>query len=189
MRVIVLGTGRCGTTTFVRACQHLTNYTAGHETRAHLIGPDRFAYPDQHVEADNRLSWFLGELGQRFPDAHYVHLLRDREEVARSYLNRWGTKSIIRPFGQAIVMHWEEWSERERLEVCRFYVDTVTANVDAFLEGRAFTTMWLHEARESFPAFLDRIGAEGDLPAAAAEWAIRHNRSAPLSAVDLVEFR
>ena len=34
MRVFVLCTGRSGSTTFVRACQHIDNYTASHESTA-----------------------------------------------------------------------------------------------------------------------------------------------------------
>ena len=81
--VFVLCTGRCGSTTFDRACRHMTNWTAGHETRSHLTGPDRFAYPPRHIEADNRLSWMLGRLEQAYgADAAYVHLTRDAEAVA-----------------------------------------------------------------------------------------------------------
>jgi ferritin-like protein len=52
--------------TFIRACRHITNYTAGHETRSTLLGEDRIAYPRQHIEADNRLSWMLGKLGKKY---------------------------------------------------------------------------------------------------------------------------
>jgi hypothetical protein len=180
MRIFVLGTGRCGTTTFARACAHLTNFTAGHETRAKRIGADRFAYPDRHIEADNRLCWFLGELGHRFPDAWYVHLRRDREEVVDSFLRRWNTKSIIRAFGHQVVLHGADWPDDERRDVCGFYVDTVTANVAEFLAQRRSMTIWLSEAPVVFPAFLDWIDAEGDLAAAMAEWGIRHNAT-PMS--------
>ncbi|WP_100448573.1 hypothetical protein [Glycomyces xiaoerkulensis] len=36
-------------------------------------------------------------------------------------------------------------------------------------------TIWLERAEEQFPAFLERIGAEGDLDAAVAEWDTVHN--------------
>ncbi len=62
MNVFVLGTGRCGTTTFMKACRHVTNCTSGHETRVNHVGPERLSYPSNHIEADNRLSWFLGRL-------------------------------------------------------------------------------------------------------------------------------
>ena len=50
MRVFVLSTARCGSQTCERACRHLTNYTAGHETRKDTLAPDRFAV----LQADHR---------------------------------------------------------------------------------------------------------------------------------------
>jgi hypothetical protein len=32
MHIFILNTGRCGSTTCARACQHMTNYTAAHES-------------------------------------------------------------------------------------------------------------------------------------------------------------
>ena len=95
--VFVLCTGRCGSTTFARACQHLSNFTVGHESRVDLIGPDRLAYPQAHIEVDNRLSWMLGRLGAAFDDDEtlWVHLIRDEEETARSFVKRFG-RGIIR---------------------------------------------------------------------------------------------
>lgn len=66
MRVFVLTTGRSGSMTFHRAATYATNHTVGHETNAGRVGPERFAYPDNHIEADNRLAWFLGELDHRY---------------------------------------------------------------------------------------------------------------------------
>jgi hypothetical protein len=182
MNVFVLGTGRCGSTTFIRACEHLTNVTAGHETRVREIGQARFAYPDRHIEADNRLTWFLGRLGAQYPDALYVHLRRDPGEVVESFLRRWESRSIIRAFANQIVMHPRDWPPEQRREVCRFYVDMVTANVEQFLAGRSAVTMWLHSAQQAFPGFLDRIGATGDLDAAMAEWTVRHNATPSIPA-------
>ena len=181
MRVFVLSTGRCGSQTFERACRHLTNYTAGHETRKGRLAPDRFAYPDQHIESDNRLSWFLGTLGSTFdPDqTFYVHLTRDREQVAASYLARWDRAyrpSMIRAFGHALLMRRRTWPEEQRMEVCRFYVDTVNDNIAAFLPTQRHTlTGDIAEGGSWFPEFLDRIGAEGDLDAAVSEIGVRHH--------------
>lgn len=184
MNVFVLCTGRCGSLTFTRACQHLCNYTAGHETLSKCYGCERFAYPDQHIEADNRLSWFLGQLGSRFDEREvfYVHLRRDPEAVALSHLHRWNNDpsfraSIIRAFGYGIVKQTQDWPNQERIAVCRAYVDSVTANVDEFLRHRPSMTMWLEEAEDAFPVFLDRIGAQGDLERAQAEWTTVHNAS------------
>ena len=65
MNIFVLNTGRCGSTTFIKACQHIRNYTALHESRANRIAEQRLAYPRDHIEADNRLSWFLGRLDRQ----------------------------------------------------------------------------------------------------------------------------
>lgn len=182
MNVFVLGTGRTGTTTFIEACGHLTNYTSGHETRVRRLGRDRFKYPDNHIEADNRLSWMLGQLHQEYKvkDTLYVYLKRNRDEVAHSYLKRWNNgyrAGIITAFGHGIVMKAEDWTEEEKLEVCKFYVDTVNYNVTQFLKDKPSMTMYLEAIRDTFPEFLDRINAEGDIKAAMAEWDVKHNAS------------
>lgn len=172
--------------TTIRACEHLTNYTAGHETRTGAIGDGRLDYPDRHVEADNRLSWFLGDLGERFGDEPlYVHLRRDPEQVAASFLRRWRSRgakptgsSVVRAFAHGLMIHNEEWPEADRLDVCRFYVRTVTKNIEAFLADKTNTmTVWLEDANSWFPTLWDRIGGEGDLDMAMAEFGVRHNPS------------
>lgn len=180
--VFVLCTGRCGSVTFATACGHLTNFTAGHETRSARILDNRFAYPAHHIESDNRLSWQLGGLGQRFDgtDVLYVHLKRERDAVARSYAKRWDSSyraSIIRAFGHGIVMRTKDWPDERRVDVARHYVDTVNSNIEDFLRDRPSMTMNLESIQQDFPVFLDRIGAQGDLAAAMAEWDVRHNAS------------
>jgi hypothetical protein len=182
MRVFVLSTGRCGSTTLARACAWLTNYTSGHETRSRLIGDDRLDYPDRHIEVDNRLSWFLGELDARFgEDPLYVHLRRDPVLVAQSYAARWDNgypAGIIRAFGHGMVMRPTDWPEEERIEVARYYVRTVTANIEAFLADKPHTmTVWLDDAQVWFPRLWGRIGGEGDCEAAGKEFDVRHNAS------------
>ena len=89
MQIFVLGTGRCGSFSFIEACKYITNFTCGHETRSQKLGSARFDYPKNHIEADNRLSWHLGELEQKFPDqVFYVHLKRDRDKTAKSFSKR-----------------------------------------------------------------------------------------------------
>lgn len=181
MRVFVLSTGRCGSVTFARACGHALSHTSGHETNAGRIGAARFSYPDQHIEVDNRLSWFLGDLGRRFSPTRtlYVHLTRDREEVARSFVARWDSAyaaSIIRAFANGIVMEGRAWPEQRRIEVCQAYVDTVTANIEHFLATQPHHLhVSLKTAERDFAAFWDRCGLEGDREAALAEWTVRHN--------------
>jgi hypothetical protein len=89
VRVFVLCTGRTASTTIIRAFEHATNFTAGHETRSAIVD-GRLDYPDAHIEADNRLAWFLGSLDRQYGGAPcYVHLTRDPTAVQASFVRRW----------------------------------------------------------------------------------------------------
>ncbi|THV37096.1 hypothetical protein [Glycomyces buryatensis] len=182
MRVFVLSTGRCGSVTFSTACGYLSNFSAGHESRYKLVGDERFAFPDEHIEVDNRLTWFLGRLAREYDGTEvlYVHLRRDPEAVAQSFLRRWGgpqKASIIRAYAHGMLQRGAEWPEERRIEVCRDYVETVNTNIEAFIARRPSMTIWLDQAADRFPLFLDRIGAEGDLEAAVGEFQTVHNAS------------
>jgi hypothetical protein len=174
MNVFVLCTGRCGSHTFARACSHITNFTSNHESRKRALGSDRVAFPDQHIEIDNRLSWFLGRLERRFGNsARYVHLLRDPEEVALSYNQRWlGPNSLISAYRRGILTFS---SELEPIAVSRDLVSTINENIEAFLSSKKYTmTFRLENARQDWSKFWDWIGAEGCLAASLDEWAIRY---------------
>lgn len=177
----------------------MTNFTVGHESRASAYGPARFAYPDNHIEVDNRLSWFVGSLAEHHPDAHYVHLLRDADATARSFLARWNVHpppprprgriarlrwqmqvrhpraSLISAFGNGLLMRGKPWPRHKRLEVSRFLVDTVHANIRTFLADRPHVAVRLETAAQDFAEFWEWVGAEGDLDAALSEWQVRHN--------------
>lgn len=174
--VFVLSTGRCGSVTFYRACQHITNYSVGHEDRSRLIGKDRLAYPGSHIEIDNRLSWFLGRLQRRYGDkAFYVHLRRDPEAVAQSYLKRFGW-GIMAAYWNGIVQYGT--AVDRPLDVCRDYVETVESNIEFFLRDKSHAmTVELETARDDFERFWRWIGAEGDLGAALQTWESVHNAS------------
>lgn len=204
MRVFVLNTGRCGSHTFARACGHMTNFTAEHESRTRLYGKARLDYPEQHIEADNRLAWFVGRLHQQFPDARYVHLTRDADAVARSYASRWvkspppheagivaksrmrlglggrGLRSrITTGYAYSIITRREPWPDDDVLGLCRDYVDTVTANVVEFLRDKPHVSVHLETAADDFASFWDWIGAEGALDAALGEWSVKHDAGSP----------
>lgn len=176
-RVLVLCTGRCGSTTLARACAHFDGWTSGHESRTHLTGPARLAYPARHVEVDNRLSWYLGRLINEIgDDALYVHLTRDAEEVAQSFAQR-ANQGILRAWRQDILIHSRWRAPKSTLiEQCRDHVATVTANIEAFLATRRHVmTMRLETIEADFDRLVDRIGATGNLAAARTELARRHN--------------
>lgn len=176
MNVFVLNTGRCASTTFIRACERIDNYSAGHESRLKKIGEQRLAYPRNHIEADNRLSWYLGRLHERYgDDAFYVHLRRDMQQVAASYAKR-RDFGIMKALREGVLLGGEEG--QSDLELARDYVHTVDANIRHFLQDKTHVMrIELASVLDDFPRFWSAIGAQGDLQAALAEWNIRYNAS------------
>ena len=179
MNVFVLCTGRCGSMTFIEACKHIRNYTYAHESRAGVVGPGRVQYPADHIEADNRLTWFLGRLEQAYGDnAFYVHLTRDRMQTANSFNKRFQPGLIMHAYTHGILLKLP--AETNPLDVCLDYCDTVTSNINAFLEAKTRKMDFkLETAKEDFRVFWERIGAQGDLSAALAEWDNSNNYSVP----------
>ncbi len=179
MNVFILCTGRSGSTTFIKACQHISNYTAKHESRAGHLGEERLNYPDNHIEGDNRLSWFLGQLDQKYGDkAYYIHLKRSKDKTVRSENKRWYVRgSIVRPFCMGILMTpVARTTAQSRLQITADYYDCVTANIELFLKDKTRVMhMQLENIKEEFPKFWDWVAAEGDFEAAMSEFDVRHN--------------
>ncbi len=176
MNVFVLNSGRCGSTTFIAACRHIRNFSAGHESRVQLLGEARLAYPPRHIEADNRLSWMLGRLDRIYgKDASYVHLGRAPEAVAASFARRTGF-GILKAYHEGILLR--EGTPTDPLALALDYLDTVETNIALFLKDKPrVMTVRMETARDDFSRFWHWIGAEGDLDAALAEWNVRHNAS------------
>lgn len=181
MRVFILCTGRSGSTTIIKACKHIENYTSGHEMLANKIGSKRFNYPDNHIEADNRLSWSLGELNDLFGDeAFYVHLKRNRDKVAKSFFKRFYYQgSIIEAFSTGIKMiPSEQLTKNEKLKICYDYVDTVNANIELFLSDKTkVLTLNLENIESDFRVFWKHINAQGNIENAMKELKNKHNAS------------
>ena len=128
MNVFVLNTGRCGSTTFAKACGHISNFTCAHESRAGMLGDARFDYPANHIEADNRLSWLLGRLDEKYgDDAVYVHLLRDENDTARSFTKRYSGGIIKAYRGHGILLGVSE--ESDPMSVALDYCHTVNLSL------------------------------------------------------------
>lgn len=176
MNVFVLNAGRCGSTTWIEACRHIRNYSAAHESRAHLTGEARLDYPAQHIEADNRLSWFLGRLDARFgTDTFYLHLRRQSQPSIASFARR-NDFGIMHAYRDGILLGADPTLPAE--QVAADYLETVEYNIRLFLRDKPLQMdASLETAREDFALFWARIGAEGDLHAALAEFATCHNRS------------
>ena len=173
--VFVLCTGRCGSMGLAKAAQQFENYSAGHETRTHLLGFERFNYALGHIEVDNRLAWLLGRLQARYGDAaFYVHLKRDPIEVAQSYAKRSGW--LIDAYHKnGILMGCHD---SDLVKVAFDMVQTIEANIEVFLKDKSNKMIFnIKNAEEDFKAFAQNIGAKGDIEKGIEVLAARHNAS------------
>ncbi len=174
MNIFILNSGRCGSTTFIKACQHITNYTSAHESLLTETGSKRFNYAENHIEADNRLSWFLGRLDETFGDnAYYVHLSRDPDETADSFSKRINF-GILKAYEQGVLMH-----EKHKLsahEIATDYIETVESNIKHFLKDKSSTMdISLETIKADFTEFWNNINAQGNLAKALKELDINYN--------------
>lgn len=175
MNVFVLCTGRCGSVTITRACDHISNYTNSHESRSQMYGEERLNYPENHIEIDNRLSWLLGRLDEKYgDDAFYVHLKRDENATAASFVKRY-RKGIMK--GYQKILHGLPWNA-DKHAVALDYCHTVNSNIATFLKTKSKTMqMDIENGKEDFARLWGLIGAEGDQEKALSEFEIRHNAS------------
>ncbi|MGB3239645.1 MAG: tetratricopeptide repeat protein [Geitlerinemataceae cyanobacterium] len=187
MNVFILCTGRCGSTTFVEACSSIQNYTSAHESRTGLLGDARFQYPENHIEADNRLAWFLGRLENAYGDrAFYVHLTRDREETAQSYSKRVHKTGIMNAYARGIIQGASP--DTDLFDISLDYWDTVNSNIELFLLNKTHKMKFsLETAKEDFEKFWHWIGAQGDSSAALSQWDRQYNASKALTVEDYIK--
>lgn len=177
MNVFVLSTGRCGSTTFARACDHIQNYSTSHERKIDKLYK-RVEYPDKHIEVDNRLSWFLGRLDKKYgDDAYYVHMKRDKMETAKSFSSQY-ERGIIKAYKKQILWRVDERSLADPLDVCKHYCDTINENINSFLNDKTNKMVFqLESSKDDFKNFWKQIGAEGNLVDALQEWDKKYNAS------------
>jgi hypothetical protein len=112
--------------------------------------------------------------------AFYVHLKRDRDDVAKSFLKRFGyNKSIIDAFCAGIrKTPPHTLDDASKLLACYDYIDTVTANIESFLSDKSDVMhIEIENIRNDFGVFWNHIGAEGSLDDAIKEFEVRHNAS------------
>ncbi|MES9971344.1 MAG: hypothetical protein ABW092_15025 [Candidatus Thiodiazotropha sp.] len=175
MNIFILNAGRCGSTTFIQACKHIDNFSAAHESRSTLTGEQRLNYPDNHIEADNRLCWLLGRLESEYGNrAYYVHLTRDHQESVQSFVKR-KEFGIMQAYREGILMGGQQQSAAD---IASDYLDTVSQNISLFLKDKQHKMVFrLENANRDFAGFWHWIGARGELDEALLEWRMRYNAS------------
>ncbi len=176
MNIFILNTGRCGSTTFIKACQHISNYSSAHESCSTYIGKQRLNYPENHIEADNRLSWFLGRLNKEYGnDAFYVHLSRDLKQTADSFAKR-ENYGIMKAYKEGMLLGGRE--DQLPSDIAVDYIETIEANIELFLKDKKNKMNFsLETAKDDFKIFWEKINAEGNLKKALIEWDENYNAS------------
>lgn len=169
MRVFVTGTGRCGSVCFKSACLHMDNYTVGHETWCGLM-----EYPDNHIEINPQFRHALYHLIRKYPDAYYVHLIRNKEDCVKS-LVKLNNGSVV----EAYRLLYPTIIENDSLEAAaeRFWeAENEIIRLQLQLADNR-TTLHLETIKDDWRAFWQWIGAEGNYPASLAEWDTPKNTS------------
>lgn len=165
MRCFVVGTGRCGTSTFYNLALTLNGYTVGHETKAgRALIPE---YSDNHIEVDHELSYLIPLLKDRYPDARFVHLVREREACVESLVRE--TWDRMEAFSFAWFQSRHPW---DVVAAARIYYDATNRLIE---EMAPAMTIPLAELREAWPGFCALIGAEWDWPEAERVLSRRYN--------------
>jgi hypothetical protein len=144
-----------------------------------LFGNERLEYPIDHIEIDNRLSWFLGKLDAKYKDqAFYVHLKRDTYQTAQSFLKRWDY-GIIGAYSRQIIMGQMRSNPFPNpLDVCIDYCETVNSNISLFLKDKTKKMNFdIENAKSDFEIFWGVIKAKGDYSKSMAEFQFLYNAS------------
>lgn len=129
--VFILGSGRSGTFQMVKLLETLPGIEAHHEYlfehilkpavlhRMHVVSKadilkvlEQTHVPALHystariwVDSSNALPWIVGPLLERFPNARFVHLLRDGRKVASSFYNKF-TEVMYDDHCVSVVRQW-----------------------------------------------------------------------------------
>ncbi|SHE90700.1 hypothetical protein SAMN05444278_10854 [Psychroflexus salarius] len=180
--IFILCTGRSGSVSFIKACKHITNFTCGHETKSRLLGKERFEFPDQHIEADNRLIWDLGRLEKYYGNkAKYIYLKRDSAKVAKSFTKRtYYPNSIFKAYCDGIKKTPTEKLNAKQIEqISTDFVDNMTTTIENFINKQKHTLVIdIDHIENDFKTFWDFIEAKGDLQNALDSFKHNHNASA-----------
>ena len=169
MRVFVTGTGRCGTTTFSKACSIFKNLTCSHESQS---SHNNLKYKDNHIEVDPRLFWHLPNLIEKYPDALFIHLQRDRESCVGSLEKRPSLKNYAL-FTEAIIP-----STYNRRESAEKYYDFCTKFVDCILTtAKNSRKITLIPTTEVWKDFCSYVGEEEMFDVSYKYWTLKYNKS------------
>ena len=181
--IFILSAGRCGSMTFIKACNHIENYSSFHESGRLLNSHDKYnlIYPEYHIESDNRLSWFLGSIDKLYGNnALYLKLTRNKQKIINSYLKR---KTLNQGILPAFAINIFQQKKRDITKAgyewaANHYVNTVYDNINFFLKNKNNTLeIDIDSPIESFKEFWEEIEAIGNIDNAINEFNVKYNSS------------
>jgi len=177
-RVLVTGTGRCGSTTFLAACRKITNWSSYQESIFRRPWDRKLDIPERTIEVSPPLAFWVPRLLADYPRLLVVHLWRRRDDCVRSLAR---LRNVHR---RRVMAHWAlQWTgvavaDDHVLAAAGMFYDGVNDWIDlaaqAFApvdrpdyQGRArFIRFDCDNMRDNFPRFWAMIQAEGDLDGA-----------------------
>ena len=181
--IFVLSAGRCGSMTFIKACDHITNYTSQHESGRNFESHQKYnlIYPEYHIESDNRLTWFLGSLDKLYGNkAYYVKLTRNKDKIINSYLKRKSLNQGILPAFAINILQQKKWSiSKDGYRwAAKHYINTVYDNIDFYLRDKTNKIEFdIDDPIDKFNQIWLDIEAEGNLNNAMEEFLKYYNLS------------
>lgn len=106
MNIFIISPGRTATTHLASVFDGVSGFTSLHESRVeHLDLKERLSFPINHIEADNRLIWFLQFLEDIYAETSCLVIVkRDTKKIVDSYSKRWFKTNILRAWTQGIHM-------------------------------------------------------------------------------------
>ncbi len=160
MNIFLLSPGRTATTTFSEAFKKIDGYTSAHQSRNPYLGPARIDYPENHFECDNRLTWFLPRLTNKYGKSGVlVKVTRDRDSIARSYHKRWPGIRIMKAYSQGIL---RRPLKDNSIEVCKDYVNNVYEQIDFHAPFWSnFIEIDLHKPEPGMEQLFALLGVDG----------------------------
>lgn len=129
--IFIISPGRTATYAMSKAFSNVSDYTCAHESRVGFFNDQRINYPDNHIELDNRLSFYLPQLTRKYSKKNSLLVIvnRDRNSIAKSYNKRWRKINIMKAFSQGIHMND---LQSNNIDVCLAYVNYIYETIDYF---------------------------------------------------------
>jgi len=127
-------------------------------------------YPDDHIEVDPPLAFWIPELRRRYRRAKWVHLVRSEADCVESLANR--ETRTVRDFGR-MLYHWEEV---DATSGAKALYDVINGLCVELLPKTAFR-LEVETAKEHWRDCWDWMGCQGDFEGSLDEWNTKHNGS------------